>query len=192
MSENDTLRTIIANWKYAWAKQMQGQEKSLGKYEKLPQSLQELETLIKQELKKGGVLQAYAEINQEWNEVLTKSLYEEIMGFYELCEGTAYFDIAEVEELLKVDYKGCWKNTEEFVQNCMNIVIKAPMKIQEKNKLYDIQRHVFRLAKDEDVWYAYEQKKLFPKEILETLYEQIEDDSWGKKRAAWIIAWLNN
>ena len=62
-----TRKDVLANWKCTWAK-TQGKEKELGQYTKLPYSLEELETAIKKELPKGGVLRAYAEINTEFEE----------------------------------------------------------------------------------------------------------------------------
>ena len=184
-----SLKEIVANWKYAWAK-AQGKEKELGRYTKLSYSMEELEGMIKKELPKGGVLKVYAELNQEWKEKFGNSLYYEIMSFYELYEGIAYFDISELEELLFVECNYEWK-AKIFIQKCMNIIIKAPVKIREKDKLYDIQYHLFRLGKEKDVRYAYEHKKLFPKEMLEALYEKLKENN-ELEREAWITAWLNN
>ena len=49
-----SLKELLANWKYAWAKRQQGKEKELGRYTKLPYSLEKLETAIKKELSKGN------------------------------------------------------------------------------------------------------------------------------------------
>lgn len=184
-----SLKEIVANWKYVWAK-AQGKEKELGQYTKLSYSMEELEGMIKKELPKGGVLKVYAELNREWKEKFGNSLYYEIMSFYELYEGIAYFDISELEELLFVECNYEWK-AKIFIQKCMNIIIKAPVKIREKDKLYDIQYHLFRLGKEKDVRYAYEHKKLFPKEMLEALYEKLKENN-ELEREAWITAWLNN
>lgn len=184
-----SLKELVANWKYAWAKAMQGKEKGLGQYTKLPYSLEELESTIKKELPTGGVLKVYAEINREWKEKFGTDLYDEIMYFYELCEGSAYFDISEIEELLYMEYTYEW-NKQTFIQNCMNMIIKAPVKVQIKDKLYDVQYHLFRLGKEEEVWYAYQYKKLFPKEMLEKLYKRLKEEQVAKSRLAWITTWL--
>ena len=156
----------------------------------MPYSLEELEAAIKKELPKGGVLRAYAELNREWNEKVGNRLYEEIMHFYELCEETAYFDISELEDLLLVKCNDDW-NKKTFVQNCMNIIIKAPVKVQEKDRLYEVQYQLFRLGKEEDVWYAYQHTHLFPKEMLKKLYERLKKNQFSESRVAWITSWLS-
>lgn len=186
-------KKLLANWKKRlWEKTKQGKEKELGQYEKLPYSLEELEDAIKAELPKGGVLRAYAEINEEWKETLGNSLYNEIMRLYEICkecEG-AYFDISEVEQLFHIEYYYAW-NRKEFTEKCMDIIMKAPMKIQDKERLYEIQRHLFWIGSQEEVWDAYENKHLFPKEMLGTLYDRLQQEEFPKSRMAWIIAWLS-
>lgn len=186
-----SLKELLANWKYAWAKRQQGKEKELGRYTKLSYSLEELETAIKKELPKGNVLQAYAEINREWGEKFGNSLYEEILYFYKLCEGNAYFDIAEVEEVLCVKYECTW-NKKTFIQKCMDIIIKAPIKIQDKNNLYEIQYQLFRLGKEEEVWDMYQNKEFFPREILGKLYNRLQEKQCSKSRIAWIATWLSS
>ena len=184
-----SLKELVANWKCTWAKTMQGKEKELGGYTKLPYSLEELEAAIKKELPAGGVLKAYAEISREWKEPFGNNIYDEIRHLYELCEGMLYVDISELEELLCMEYAYEW-NKQTFMQNCMNIIMKAPVKIQVKDKLYDVQYHLFRLGKKEEVWYAYQYKKLFPKEMLEKLYQRLKEEKVAKSRLAWITAWL--
>lgn len=184
-----SLKELLANWKCAWA-YIQGEERALNKYTKLPYSRQELEEAIKKELPKGGVLQAYAEINREWEEKLENRLYDEIMRLYELCEGKLYFDISEVEYLLYSHKISEW-DEDTHIRKCMNIIMKAPINVQVKNKVYDTQYVLFHLGKEEEVWYAYQYKKLFPKEMLEKLYERIQEETYTK-RAAWIVAWLNH
>ena len=184
-----TVKELLANWKCAWVK-AQGKERKLDGYTELPDSLEELETVIQNELQKGGVLKAYAELNKEWEEEFGDYLYEEIMRLYELCEGIAWFDISEVDDLLLVKCGNDW-DKKTFVQKCMDIIMKAPITIQEKENLYEIQYQLFRLGKEDEVWYAYQCKNLFPKEMLEKLYERLQEKHFSEPRIAWIVEWLN-
>ena len=187
--EKVSLKELLINWKYVWAKQ-KGKEKEERDYTKLSDSLSELETAIQKQLPQGGVLREYALLSKEWKEEIDDSLYEEVMRLYELCEETPYFDISEIEELFQLENTKKW-DTETFLEKVMDVIVKAPVHIQKKDKLYNIQYHLFRLGKTEDVWYAYQYKKMFPKEILEELYEQLEKKDHTDPRLAWIVAWLS-
>ena len=56
---------------------------------------------------------------------------------------------------------------------------------------------MFCLGKEKEVWYAYQQKKLFPKEMLKKLYHRLEEKKLSKEKISkvrmnWLTTWLSS
>lgn len=188
MSELAT-RDILVNWIYKRG-MYEECEMNWGSYQKLPQTLEELEELIIERLPEGGLLSEYAKVSQELNHAIGAKTYCEILCLYELCEGHFYMDVSEIDDVFYMENSGEWK-PEEFLEKCMDIIAKCPARVDDKNILYHSQRLFLMGGKEKEVWRAYH-NGFFPKKILEKLFEAMRKrQGYPKHRLAWIIAWMN-
>lgn len=187
MCEYD-IKDILANWKYQRGGTKQDAT-GLGQYKELPQTLEELEKMIVENLPRGGVLSAYAEVSLALEHPIGPRTYAELLRLYELCNGCCYFDVSEIDAVLHMDYQQEYEDR-EFKQVCMDIIVKCPVTIAERSKLTRAQGYLFQLGEEDEVWFAY-RKNFFPQEILEELYEQVKKARGLKTRLSWIIAWMS-
>ncbi len=182
-----SIEDILANWKYQRVERNIN-IKELGQYRKLSLSVTELENLIVERLSNGGVLSAYAKVSKDLGNTFGRKIYEEVFCLYELCNNYPYFDISEIEDVLMLDYEGEYEDVQEFKQVCMDIIVKCPSHIEIQDKLYEIQKKLFKLGNEDEVWFAY-RNNFFPKEILEELYAAMKKENCSNFRLPWLIAW---
>ncbi len=193
-----SIEELLANWKYKRAEEKEDVNE-LGQYKKLPYSLTELETLIAEQLPYGGVLSAYAKVSNCLGHSIGERVYAEILRLYELCNGCRYFDISELEDVIHMEVEPEYEKNDNvplFVKTFISIVVRCPCNIAVRDKIYNVQRHLFRVGEDDDVWLAY-RNGFFPKEMLEEFYyqEKLHCETKNKKKLnyqlTWLIAWIS-
>ena len=147
------MKDILANWMYQRG-MYKDNEMDWEKYKKLSESLEELEKLIIERLPQGGVLSEYAKVSRELKHPIGSKTYSEIRRIYELCNGRRYFDVSEIDEVMSMEYKKEFKE-EKFAEIMMDIIARCPASVDNKYKLYNAQRYLFRIGSENEVWFAY-------------------------------------
>ena len=181
------MKDILANWIYQRG-MYKDNEMDWEKYKKLSESLDELEKLIIERLPLRGVLSEYAKVSKELKHPIGSITYSEIRRIYELCNEHRYFDVSEIDDVMSMEYENEFKQ-EKFAEIMMDIIVRCPASVDNKYKLYNAQRYLFKIGSENEVWFAY-RNGLYPKEMLEGLLKVLKEDNCSKTRLAWIVAWM--